>query len=606
MKFTWNQRQSCHDITEAHVNQTVTLAGWVDTTRDHGHLLFIHLRDRSGTMQVVCDENLNQGIYQQSKTLRSEYVIKITGTVQMRSKETINSDMVSGTIEVIATDIDILSKAKTPPFMVSEKSTEKLDMSVDEDLRLQYRYLDLRRQPMQKNIIGRAKIVQALRDTLNQAEFLDIETPFLTKSTPEGARDYLVPSRTHKNTFFALPQSPQLFKQLLMMSGLERYYQVVKCFRDEDLRPNRQPEFTQLDLEASFVDESDIINLTNTLIKAAFDSNGIAINHEFATMTYEHALNTYGTDAPDLRYGMTFSDVTEHFKGSGYKIFNSIIDAGGAIKGFALPGLANELSKNMLQNDLASKAIQACGGKGLTWMKVLPDNQFESNIVQFFSNEQLIAARDAVNADVGDVMMFVADASLDTVNQVLGRFRIYLAERFNLIPDDVYAGCWVTDFPLFEKTDAGLTSLHHPFTQPSTAIHEGMSEADILAIKARAYDIVINGQEVGGGSIRIHDSAQQALIFKLLNLSDEEIEQKFGFFVNALAHGTPPHGGLAIGIDRLVSVILATPSIRDVIAFPKNRVAFCPLTKAPSVVDQAQLDDLNITHKAPIEALIES
>ncbi|MGC6366589.1 MAG: aspartate--tRNA ligase [Candidatus Marinamargulisbacteria bacterium] len=606
MKFNWNQRQSCHDITEAHVNQTVTLAGWVDTTRDHGHLLFIHLRDRSGTMQVVCDENLNQGIYQQSKTLRSEYVIKITGTVQMRSKETINSDMVSGTIEVIATDIDILSKAKTPPFMVSEKSTEKLDMSVDEDLRLQYRYLDLRRQPMQKNIIGRAKIVQALRDTLNQAEFLDIETPFLTKSTPEGARDYLVPSRTHKNTFFALPQSPQLFKQLLMMSGLERYYQVVKCFRDEDLRPNRQPEFTQLDLEASFVDESDIINLTNTLIKAAFDSNGIAINHDFATMTYEHALNTYGTDAPDLRYGMTFSDVTEHFKGSGYKIFNSIIDAGGAIKGFALPGLANELSKNMLQNDLASKAIQACGGKGLTWMKVLPDNQFESNIVQFFSNEQLIAARDAVNAEVGDVMMFVADTSLDTVNQVLGRFRIYLAERFNLIPDDVYAGCWVTDFPLFEKTESGLTSLHHPFTQPSTSIHEGMSEDDILAIKARAYDIVINGQEVGGGSIRIHDSAQQALIFKLLKLSDEEIEQKFGFFVNALAHGTPPHGGLAIGIDRLVSVILATPSIRDVIAFPKNRVAFCPLTKAPSVVDQAQLDDLNITHKAPIEALIES
>ena len=606
MKFNWNQRQSCHDITEAHVNQTVTLAGWVDTTRDHGHLLFIHLRDRSGTMQVVCDENLNQGIYQQSKTLRSEYVIKITGTVQMRSKETINSDMVSGTIEVIATDIDILSKAKTPPFMVSEKSTEKLDMSVDEDLRLQYRYLDLRRQPMQKNIIGRAKIVQALRDTLNQAEFLDIETPFLTKSTPEGARDYLVPSRTHKNTFFALPQSPQLFKQLLMMSGLERYYQVVKCFRDEDLRPNRQPEFTQLDLEASFVDESDIINLTNTLIKAAFESNGITINHDFATMTYEHALNTYGTDAPDLRYGMTFSNVTEHFKGSGYKIFNSIIDAGGAIKGFALPGLANELSKNMLQNDLASKAIQACGGKGLTWMKVLPDNQFESNIVQFFSNEQLIAARDAVNAEVGDVMMFVADASLDTVNQVLGRFRIYLAERFNLIPDDVYAGCWVTDFPLFEKTESGLTSLHHPFTQPSTSIHEGMSEDDILAIKARAYDIVINGQEVGGGSIRIHDSAQQALIFKLLKLSDEEIEQKFGFFVNALAHGTPPHGGLAIGIDRLVSVILATPSIRDVIAFPKNRVAFCPLTKAPSVVDQAQLDDLNITHKAPIEALIES
>ena len=606
MKFSWQNRQSCIDISESNINQTVTLAGWVDTTRDHGHLLFIHLRDRSGTMQVVCDENLNQGIYKLSKTLKSEYVIKVTGNIQMRSKETINSDMVSGTIELIAEKIDILSKAKTPPFMVSEKSSAKLGLDVDEDLRLQYRYLDLRRSPMQKNIIGRANIVRALRDTLNKGGFLDIETPFLTKSTPEGARDYLVPSRTHKNTFFALPQSPQLFKQLLMMSGLERYYQVVKCFRDEDLRPNRQPEFTQLDLEASFVNEDDVMNLTNELIKAAFESNGTPINHEFPSMTYKDAMDTYGTDAPDLRYGMAFANVTDVFKGSGYKIFNSIIESGGAIKGFSLPGLANELSKNMIQNDLASKSIQACGGKGLTWMKVLENDQFESNIVQFFSQEQLIAAREATGAKTGDIMMFVADTNPATANQVLGRFRIMVAERFNLIPDDVYAGCWITDFPLFEKTESGLTSLHHPFTQPAQHIHEGMSEKDILNITARAYDIVINGQEVGGGSIRIHDSQQQALIFKLLKLSDEEIQQKFGFFVDALAYGTPPHGGLALGIDRLVSVILNTPSIRDVIAFPKNRVAFCPLTKAPSIVEQTQLDDLNITHQTPIEDLIES
>tara|TARA_A100001015_G_C15029940_1_gene732650 strand:- start:1345 stop:3165 length:1821 start_codon:yes stop_codon:yes gene_type:complete len=606
MKFSWNNRQSCIEISEQNVDQNVTLAGWVDTTRDHGHLLFIHLRDRSGTMQIVCDENLNQGLYKLSKTLRSEFVIKITGHVQMRSKATINSDMVSGTIEVIAEQIEILSKAKTPPFMVSEKASVKLAQEVDEDLRLQYRYLDLRRAPMQKNMIGRSTIIRALRDTLNEANFLDVETPFLTKSTPEGARDYLVPSRTHKNTFFALPQSPQLFKQLLMMSGLERYYQVVKCFRDEDLRPNRQPEFTQLDLEASFVDEQDIIALTNQLIKAAFESCGIQIEHDFPTMTYHDAINLYGTDAPDLRYGMAFSDVTTVFKNSGYKIFNSIIDAGGAIKGFALKGMANDLSKNMLQNDLASKTIQACGGKGLTWMKVLDNDQFESNIVQFFSQEQLIAARDATQAKPGDIMMFVADASLAVVNDVLGKFRTSLAERFNLIPNDVYAGCWITEFPLFEQSEHGVTSLHHPFTQPADPIHETMSVDELVTIKARAYDIVINGQEIGGGSIRIHDANQQALIFKLLSLTEDDIQHKFGFFVDALNYGTPPHGGLALGIDRLVSVILNTPSIRDVIAFPKNRVAFCPMTKAPSFVDQSQLDDLNITHQTPVEELIES
>jgi aspartyl-tRNA synthetase len=604
MKFTWNNRQTCAEITEQNVNNTVCVAGWVDTTRDHGHLLFIHLRDRSGTLQIVCDENKNQGLYKQSKTLRSEFVVKVTGTIQMRSPETINSAMNSGTIELIAEELDILSEAKTPPFMVSEKATEKMDVTVDEDIRLTYRYLDLRRQTMQRNIIGRSKIINAMRDTLNHAGFLDIETPFLTKSTPEGARDYLVPSRTHKNKCFALPQSPQLFKQMLMMSGFERYYQVARCFRDEDLRPNRQPEFTQLDLEASFVNETDVMRVTESLIQAAFASNGLTIETPFKHIKYQDAMNTYGSDAPDCRYDMTFGDVTETFKNCGYKIFNSIANAGGAIKGFAIPGLASELSKNMLQNDLAGKAIQSCGGKGLTWMKVLANNAFESNIVQFFTNEELMAAREAVNAKVGDVMVFVADGSLATVNEVLGRFRVLVAERFNLIPAGVYSACWVTDFPLFELNDGQLTSPHHPFTQPTEPVHDGMSQEQLLNMTTRAYDVVINGQEVGGGSIRIHDSKQQAMIFKLLNLSEDEIEQKFGFFVDALTYGTPPHGGLAIGIDRLVSIILNTPSIRDVIAFPKNRVAYCPLTKAPSVVDVAQLDDLNIQHKTPIEELI--
>ena len=604
MKFTWNNRQTCAEITEENVNDTICVAGWVDTTRDHGHLLFIHLRDRSGTLQIVCDENKNQGLYKKSKTLRSEFVVKVTGSIQMRSPETINSSMNSGTIELIADDLEILSEAKTPPFMVSEKATEKMDLTVDEDIRLTYRYLDLRRQNMQRNIIGRSNIINAMRTTLQDAGFLDIETPFLTKSTPEGARDYLVPSRTHKNKCFALPQSPQLFKQMLMMSGFERYYQVARCFRDEDLRPNRQPEFTQLDLEASFVNEADIMQVTEALIKASFESNGISINVPFQHIKYEDAMNTYGSDAPDLRYGMTFGNVTDIFKDCGYKIFNSIANAGGAIKGFAMPGLANELSKNMLQNDLASKAIQSCGGKGLTWMKVLENNEFESNIVQFFTNEALVAARDALNAEVGDIMVFVADGSLATVNEVLGRFRVLVAERFNLIPEDVYSACWVTDFPLFELHDGQLTSPHHPFTQPSEPVNDGMSQEQLLKMTTRAYDVVINGQEVGGGSIRIHDSKQQEIIFRLLNLTEEEIEQKFGFFVDALTYGTPPHGGLAIGIDRLVSIILNTPSIRDVIAFPKNRVAYCPLTKAPSVVDASQLDDLNIQHKTPIEELI--
>jgi aspartyl-tRNA synthetase len=597
MQFTWNNRHHCHQLSETNIGDTITVAGWVDTTRDHGHLLFIHLRDRSGTLQVVCDENLHPDLYKTSKTLRSEFVVSVTGTLQARSAEAVNAAMQTGTIELIATELTILSEAKTPPFMVSEKANEKMDLTVDEDIRLTYRYLDLRRASMQQNIVGRSNIIHAMRTVLNDASFIDIETPFLTKSTPEGARDYLVPSRTHAHKCFALPQSPQLFKQMLMMSGFERYYQVARCFRDEDLRPNRQPEFTQLDLEASFVNEADVMGVTEAILKAAFASMDIAFPDTIERLTYKDAIETYGTDAPDLRYDCRFADVTDTFKNCGYKIFNSIANAGGAIKGFTIPGMASTLSKNVLQNDLASKAIQSCGGKGLTWMKVLENNEFDSNIVQFFSTEELTAAKEAVGAEPGDVMVFVADGSRDTVNTVLGRFRTLVAERFNLIPQDVYKICWITDFPLFDMHDGQLNSLHHPFTQPSTNVSTDMDTADILNTTARAYDIVINGQEIGGGSIRIHDAAQQEVIFKLLNLTDADIQQKFGFFVEALQYGTPPHGGLAIGIDRLVSILLNTPSIRDVIAFPKNRVAYCPLTHAPSDVTAEQLSDLHIQHQ---------
>lgn len=602
MVFTWNNRQLCDRVSEDHVGQPITLAGWVDTTRDHGQLLFIHLRDRSGHMQVVCDREKNQGIYNQAKSLRSEFVIAVTGHIQMRSPNTINRDMPSGTIEMIADHIDLLNKSKTPPFMVSEKAIDKRNMDVDEDIRLTYRYLDLRRESMQKNIVARSQIIRAMRQVLDDWEFLDIETPTLTKSTPEGARDYLVPSRTQKNGFFALPQSPQLFKQLLMVSGFERYYQVVKCFRDEDLRPNRQPEFTQLDIEASFVNEADIISLTNQIITAAFKSQGITIQHPIPSITYDHAINTYGTDAPDLRYGLPLIDVTAALTDSNYNIFNTIIQSGGIIKGLVLPGMAESLSKNMLQNDLAKSLIQSCGGKGLTWMKVLENHAFESNIVQFFTNDQLIEARNTMNAQPGDIMMLVADTDPSQVNRVLGRLRIALAERFNLIPTDVFSACWITDFPLFDVTDTGLTSLHHPFTQPNAPLREDMSPSDALAVTARAYDIVINGQEIGGGSVRIHDPSEQHAVFKLLGLTDDEIQSKFGFFVEALTYGAPPHAGLAIGIDRLVSIILNTNSIRDVIAFPKNRVAYCPLTHAPGPVDEAQLIDLNLMHRPDLSS----
>lgn len=593
--MNWQERIYLGELTETLQNKQVTLYGWIDTIRDHGGVLFSHLRDRTGIVQAVFHPDMGAEMFTSAEKLRSEYVVELKGKLLKRTEENINPNIQNGNIEIQVEELNILNTAETPPFLVSEKdlSESKEGHYVDEDIRLKYRYLDLRRTHMQKNIIGRAKLTQAIRAYLFEKGFLDIETPTLTKSTPEGARDYLVPSRVHESKFYALPQSPQLFKQLLMMSGFDKYYQIVKCFRDEDLRPNRQPEFTQMDLEASFIDEEFIYTLIEGLIQAVYKTIEIDIPTPFKRMTYKDAIETYGSDKPDLRFDMKMVDVTDCFKSCGFGIFKSIVEKGGLIKGMLIPGKAEEMSKNYIQNELIGKVIPKLGGKGMAWMKHL-NGKLESNIVQFFSEDEQSDIKAKLNAKDGDLLVFIGDTNHNLVNEVLGKFRLYIAEAKNLIPKDKIATCWVTDFPLFEEKDGHLSSMHHPFTQPSEPIEDINDKEKLLTLTARAYDLAINGEEVGGGSIRIHDTDQQEKIFQILGLSDEEIEAKFGFFTRALKYGTPPHGGIALGIDRLATLLLGTESIREVIAFPKNRTAYCPLTDAPSAVDQTQLSELNL------------
>ncbi|MGE4169920.1 MAG: aspartate--tRNA ligase [Candidatus Margulisiibacteriota bacterium] len=592
--MTTLSRTYCTHVSNTHVGKTLSLCGWIDTVRDHGHVLFIHLRDTSGLIQIVFDRTQTPELYAKAETLRHEFVVRITGLVRQRSEDTVNPNLSTGQLEVVVQDLEILNTSDTPPFEIAEKldSDGETHFGVDEDLRLKYRYIDLRRAPMQQALKTRYKILKTIRDYLDEHHFTEVETPTLTKSTPEGARDYLVPSRVHPEHFYALPQSPQLFKQLLMISGLDRYFQVAKCFRDEDLRPNRQPEFTQIDLEASFIDETFIFPLVEGMLKAAFKHGNITLPDTFEHITYQDAMEHYGTDRPDLRFDLKLVNVTHLVQNTSYKIFKTILENGGTVKGLNIKGKSKELSKNVLQEDLAKSVIQKLGGKGLTWMRV-ENGQLESNIVQFFSPEELKAMADALGGEDGDVLVFVADSNPRTVNEVLGRFRSYIAHRLNMIPD-TFAACWVVDFPLFELHEGRLTAVHHPFTQAQTPLREGMSQDELLALKARAYDVVVNGEELGGGSIRIHDATTQNILFKLLKLSPSEIEEKFGFFVKALRYGAPPHGGLALGVDRLVSMVLGTESIREVIAFPKNRVAFCPLTQAPDKVTAKQLKDIHL------------
>jgi aspartyl-tRNA synthetase len=587
----WRQRRGCGNLKPS--DEVVTVMGWVDTIRDHGHLLFIHLRDRSGVVQVVFDPERNAHAHALAQTLRMETVVSVVGTVQARSKETRNPKLPTGDIEIDISDLHIFSKADPLPFMVSEKETDEPAAAVDEDIRLRYRYLDLRRPSMQKNLLLRYQLTKLIRAHLDIHGFVEVETPILTKSTPEGARDYLVPSRVHDGQFYALPQSPQLFKQLLMVSGLERYFQIAKCFRDEDLRPNRQPEFTQVDIEASFIDQDFIVALIEPLIQKLFETVGVTLNAPFPVIPYDEAMRRFGSDRPDLRFGLEMLEVSDLFADTNYQIFKSIVANGGLITGLNIKGASDRLSKNALQNDYAKTLIPKLGGKGMTWMRV-ENGQLESNIVQFFSESEIAAIRDRLGAEDGDVLVFVADRDPHLARTVLGKFRLFIAQELGLIDPAVVKPCWVVDFPLLERVDGRLSSMHHPFTRPKGAIARDMTPEQLLATKACAYDIVLNGEEVGGGSLRIYDPDMQALMFGLLGLSQAEIDEKFGFLVRAFRYGTPPHGGIALGLDRLVSMIAGTESIRDVIAFPKNRNAYCPLTDAPNSVTAEQLREVHI------------
>ena len=594
-----HDRSSCGRLSLSDIGKTVTLAGWVDALRDHGDVLFIHLRDRSGIAQVVFSpETTPRTVCDRASALRNEFCVRLTGRVIQRAEGTQNPGLSTGDIEVVATDLAILGGCATLPFQISEKSmvagaTVRRDEAVGEDLRLQYRYLDLRRPTMQDYLIRRHRIVKTIRDFLDERGFIEIETPMLTRSTPEGARDYLVPSRHFPRNFYALPQSPQLFKQLLMVGGMERYFQIARCFRDEDLRPNRQPEFTQLDLEASFIDEEYIYALFEELTARIFTIGGIDLPRPFPRMTWLEAMNSAGSDRPDLRFGMTFQDATDLFAHTRYGIFRQVLSRGGCIKGINVKGGSGRLSKNVLQNEYAREIVRGFGAKGMTWMRVM-DGGLESNIVQFFSEEERRGILGRFDAEPGDVILMIADSSWSLVCSALGQLRLHLAQRLGLVAADANAPLWVTDFPLFEATEDGVTSSHHPFTMPDRMDFDPENMDALLALRSRSYDLVMNGEELGGGSIRIHDRDLQQRIFAALGLGEVAAAEKFGFFLKALEFGAPPHGGIALGLDRVTAMILGAASIREVIAFPKNRSAFCPLTQAPSPVTNAQMEDLGL------------
>lgn len=599
MVLNFTKRTFSGDLGINDVGKEVNIMGWVDSLRDHGDILFIHLRDRSGIVQVVFNPKKSPPrVISLARTLKCEFCIGVVGHVTEREPDTTNPILLTGDIEVVAEGVEIYGKSPALPFAVSEKAAEQCDNGpvfepVSEEIRMQYRYLDLRRPSIQDNIVKRHLICKCIRDFLDTHGFVEIETPMLTKSTPEGARDYLVPSRIHQKRFYALPQSPQLFKQLLMISGFERYFQIVRCFRDEDLRPNRQPEFTQLDIEASFVDEEFIYELVEGLVVKIFEIGGINLPSPFPRMTYSEAFDTMGSDRPDLRFGMKFEDITDIFANTGYEIFRKILKRQGVIKGIKVENASHRLSKNVLQNEYAKQIVPGFGAKGMTWMRVVGDT-LQSNIIQFFSKEEQTATLKRFSAKDGGVILMIADPSPEAAASALGQLRFHVAQRLGLIPDGIYAPVWVTEFPLFKETDEGIASNHHPFTAPDRKDFDPHDRGELLSLRSRSYDLVINGEELGGGSIRINDGELQNRIFEALGLKESEVEEKFGFFVKALQYGAPPHGGIALGIDRVVSMILGTPSIREVIAFPKNRSAYCPLTGAPSRIADKQLHELGL------------
>jgi aspartyl-tRNA synthetase len=580
----------CGVIRKEHVDEEVTLCGWVDRRRDHGGVIFIDLRDREGIVQVVFDPDAGEN-FEIADKVRGEYVLQVKGKVRPRSEETINPEMATGEIEVYGLAIDILNKSETPPFQLDEYT------NVGEEVRLKYRYLDLRRSEMNSNLYFRSRVTSAIRDFLDENGFLDIETPILTKETPEGARDYLVPSRTHEGQFFALPQSPQLFKQLLMVSGVDRYYQIAKCFRDEDLRADRQPEFTQIDLEASFMDEDAIMDVTEEMVAGLFKKLLDVDLGKLPRMTWHEAMDRFGSDRPDLRIPLELVEIADLMKDVEFKVFSGPAnDSGSRVAAMNLKGGNNLVSRKQI--DAYTRYVGDYGAKGLAYIKVNDVNDVEeglqSPIVKFLPNDVRQQLLERMGAETGDLIFFGADKT-KVVNDALGALRCKLGDDLNLYTCD-WAPLWVVDFPMFEVLDGGaLTPLHHPFTQPSCSVEE--LKADPASALSRAYDMVLNGTELGGGSIRIHEQEMQQAVFEILDINKEEQQEKFGFLLDALKYGCPPHGGLAFGLDRIVMLMVGAHSIRDVIAFPKTQTAACVMTDAPGPVAREKLDELNIRLK---------
>jgi len=579
----------CGELNKKNLKQEVTLCGWVNRRRDHGGVIFLDLRDKKGLAQIVINPE-TRDTFKVAESVRNEFVLKITGNVIPRASEMINKKIPTGEIEVLASEIKILNTSKPIPFQLDSLETS-------EEVRLKYRYLDLRRDEMQKRLRLRSRVTHFMRDFMDKNDFIDIETPFLTKATPEGARDYLVPSRTHEGSFFALPQSPQLFKQLLMMSGFERYYQIVKCFRDEDLRADRQPEFTQLDVETSFMNEGEITSLMEEMVRGLFkEVSNITLTKKFPSITYDDAMKLYGVDRPDLRIPLQLVDMNETMKGVEFKVFSGPANSEkGRVAALKVPGGASISRK---QIDDYTKYVGIYGAKGLAYIKINDDGP-SSPIIKFLGDEVTKKVISLTEAKTGDIIFFGADKA-KIVNEALGNLREKLAHDLNLY-DKEWAPIWVLDFPMFEVADDGsLNAIHHPFTAPSVDTKKLLKDPENAL--SRAYDLVINGSEVGGGSIRIHQSDMQKTVLKLLGIDDEEAREKFGFLLDALDYGCPPHGGIAFGLDRLVMILCNAESIRDVIAFPKTQTAACLLTDAPSNVSKSQLKELNIKINLPLKA----
>ena len=582
----------CGELNETMIDQEVELCGWVHRRRDHGGVIFLDMRDREGIAQVVFDPDVEQS-FSEAEKVRGEYVLRIKGRVRNRPEGTVNKEMTTGAVEVLGKELVILNRSETPPFQIDEYS------HVGEEVRLKYRYVDLRRPEMLTKLRFRSKVTSNIRNFLDEEGFLDIETPILTRATPEGARDYLVPSRTHSGHFFALPQSPQLFKQLLMVAGMDRYYQIAKCFRDEDLRADRQPEFTQIDIETSFLEEKDIMDITQRMVTNLFKELLNVDLGEMPHLTYAEAMQRFGSDRPDLRIPLELEDIKDLMQAVDFKVFSGPAkDPKGRVAALRVPG-GGKLSRKEI--DEYTKFVSIYGAKGLAWIKVNDVSQglegLQSPIIKFMPEDVVHQLMQRLQVESGDIIFFGADKE-KVVNEALGALRVKLGEDLALIERE-WAPCWVVDFPMFEELDDGsLTPLHHPFTAPSSSVEA--LEKNPAAALSRAYDMVLNGTELGGGSIRIHDQSMQETVFRVLGIGEEEAQEKFGFLLDALQFGCPPHGGLAFGLDRLVMLMTGAKSIREVIAFPKTQSAACVMTDAPGEVADEQLRELSIRVRKPI------